>query len=105
MDFGLFTETALPADDLLSFVMPQLFSLRQWDKDHDTNYFHTLCAYIACGCNQKKTASSLSVHVNTLNYRLRKIAEQFDIHTDEPGALYKLPLSIRLMQYLDAALR
>ncbi|MDO5327106.1 MAG: helix-turn-helix domain-containing protein [Clostridia bacterium] len=105
MDFGIFTETALPADDLLSFVMPKLFSLRQWDKDHDTDYFHTLCEYIACGCNQKKTASSLSVHVNTLNYRLRKIAEQSDIHTDEPGALYRLPLSIRLMQYLDAALR
>ncbi len=56
----------------------------------------TLVGYLDSGGNYRRTARDLTVHVNTLRYRLTRIAEiiQADLH--DPEQRFRLLLAARL---------
>jgi hypothetical protein len=56
----------------------------------------TLDAYLSAGRNAKSAARSLSVHRNTLLYRLRKIEERLRIDMDNPETLFELELALAI---------
>ena len=101
LDWGLMGETGLSDQELTAFIPEPLLALRRYDGEHGTEYLRTLIAYLDNGCSQKKTAEALSAHINTVNYRMQRMGEQFGIHLDAPGALFQVTHAIRLMQYLN----
>ena len=52
-----------------------LGALIDYDASHGAQLVMTLSEYLDCGGNYDATARALSVHRNTLKYRLRRIRE------------------------------
>ncbi|RBW69061.1 PucR family transcriptional regulator [Bacillus taeanensis] len=53
----------------------ELQKLRQYDRIHNSGFVHTLEVFLNHDSNVKEAAHALHVHVNTLNYRLKRISE------------------------------
>lgn len=59
--------------------------------DHEPELFETLTAFFAANCSPSETADQLSIHRNTLGYRLQKIALLTGLDPrrfDEAGQIY-----------------
>ncbi len=72
----------LPATEnypLDTFLHPLLMDIDRYDKRNNTEYFKTLEAYILCGLNSSNASKELSIHKNTLHYRITRIKDLFDI--------------------------
>lgn len=100
-DMGLFQETGLNPDRILAFVYPPVLQILHYDTENKTEYLNTLASYIENNCNQKKTASSLFLHINTIAYRIQRIKELFGIQFSCPNDIYMVAHSIRLLRYLQ----
>lgn len=61
----------------------------------------TLGCYLSYGENRKLTADHLHIHVNSLKYRLQKIARLLDRSLDDPKVRFQLRLSFIIYQYLS----
>lgn len=62
--------------------------LIEYDRKHNKEYARTLFVFLLCGCNQHETARKLTIHRNTLLYRMNQIKELIssdlnDIHYRE----------------------
>jgi len=71
---------ALVGHDVNTFLHPVLIRILAWDNKYQTEYRKTLSAYLLSGRNNKQAAQNLSIHQNTLLYRISKIKEQFSIN-------------------------
>ncbi|MFD0716997.1 PucR family transcriptional regulator [Paenibacillus sp. GCM10027626] len=69
---------------------PLLAQLREHDREHKSDLIKTIAVYLSCDCNPKQTASLLHVHINTLHYRLNRVAELTGHHLRETGYLLSL---------------
>ena len=54
---------------------PIIGQLQTYDQENGTELLATLAGYLQCRCSQKDAAEHLHIHLNTLKYRLRRIAE------------------------------
>lgn len=73
------------------FPSRPLEKLREYDREHNGDLLHTLEVFLGCDSNTKLAAEALHVHTNTLNYRLKRIAEIGDIdlgNMDQKVSLY-----------------
>lgn len=59
----------------MSLRHPAVGMLKIYDEENDTELLNTLRIYLRNFCNQSDAAKELHVHLNTLKYRLKKIAE------------------------------
>ncbi|GEP25934.1 hypothetical protein CLE01_05320 [Cryobacterium levicorallinum] len=80
---------------------PRLFSAQaqavlNLDARSGTEYAATLRSYLDCGRDSARTATLLSVHQNTLRYRLRRVQELFGIDLDNADDTLMLWLSLRV---------
>lgn len=75
---------------------PSLEILRQYDQDHHTQLLHTLDVWLANERSNSLTADCLSIHRNSLNYRLQKIKDLLDIDFDCPDIRLTLMISFCL---------
>ncbi|MBW4840506.1 MAG: helix-turn-helix domain-containing protein, partial [Paenibacillaceae bacterium] len=53
----------------------QLARLQAYDQEHHSELAHTLEVFLTHDSNAKIAADALHIHANTLNYRLKRIAE------------------------------
>jgi sugar diacid utilization regulator len=86
--------------DLKDLCHPSLVSLIEYDKNYKTNYSETLYTYILNGQSQTKSANTLHIHRNTLNYRITKIAEIMGINLDDNTLMLHLHLSFKILEYV-----
>jgi hypothetical protein len=82
---------------------PRLFStpaqqVLDLDKRSGTEYAATLRTYLDCGRDSARTAALLSVHQNTLRYRLRRARDLFGIDLDDADDTLTLWLSLRVVE-------
>lgn len=56
-------------------VNSQLARLQAYDLEHHSELLHTLEVFLTHDSNAKTAADALHIHANTLNYRLKRIAE------------------------------
>ena len=63
-----------------------------YDQTHGTEYVRTLMAYLRCARSKVETCAELSVHRNTLEYRLSRMAELFGINLDDKDLVGLLTL-------------
>ncbi|MCI9133330.1 MAG: PucR family transcriptional regulator [Lachnospiraceae bacterium] len=83
--------------DLLGlYCHPALAILSRYDHANGTDFYHTLEAYLACGCSVKDTAQKLFIHRNSLNYRLERIRQLTQADLDHSKVRFLLEMSYRI---------
>lgn len=86
--------------NLMNYVHPAIWGLWEHDQAHDSELVETLFAFMQNGCNTAKTASLLSLHKNTLLYRLNRIKDVTNNDLGSGEDLFLFHLSIRTLIYL-----
>ncbi len=66
------------------YVHPVLKKIDRYDQENKTDYFKTLQIYSLCIHDRDLAATRLSIHRNTLHYRLNRIGDLFDLDYDDP---------------------
>jgi DNA-binding PucR family transcriptional regulator len=66
--------------------LPGTHALRiaEYDELHKKSFEETIHAYLSCGGNAIEAARLLEVHVNTVRYRLSRVATLFGLDLDDP---------------------
>lgn len=72
--------------------------LREYDKEHKTEYFETLRTYISCQMNAVKAAKELYIHRSTFLYRMAHIKELVNIRLEDSDQLLYLLLTYKLLE-------
>lgn len=86
--------------NLMNYCHPSIWQLWQHDNRHDSELVETLFAYIQNASNTARTADLLSIHKNTLLYRLNRIKEICDNDLTSGEDLFLFHISIRTLIYL-----
>lgn len=81
-----------------TFVHPVLYQIRDYDREHGTDYFNTLRAFSLNMHSRDKTAGQLGIHRNTLLYRLGRISELFNLPFEEPQTALTLLCGFLLLE-------
>lgn len=81
------------------FLHPELIRLEEYDKENNTDLMHTLKQYVLNARNTNKTSDDLSIHRNSLLYRLNRIREITNLDLDDGNEFCKIMLHIRLREY------
>ena len=84
----------------MDYVHPAIWALFEHDRAHGSELVETLFAYLQNGCNTARTALLLSLHKNTLLYRLGRIKEITGNDLASGEDLFLFHLSIRALLYL-----
>ncbi len=87
---------------LASFCEQWLSPLIAYDEQHHTDLLLTLGAYFANNGNMARTAHALSIHRNTLVYRLGRITEILQLDTDDASVRLNLHLALKIYRLLHA---
>ena len=99
-DFALLREADLSEETIMAFLYPPVVCMLQSDEAMKTEYLRTLSCYLAHACNKKATADSLYLHINTVNYRMNRIRDEFGVDPERPGEVARLSFGIRMLQAL-----
>ncbi len=75
-----------------------VIKLRDYDKEHKTDYYDTLRTYITCQMNAVKAAKELFIHRSTFLYRMAHIKELVDIDLEDSDQLLYLLLTYKLLE-------
>ncbi|MGY3715513.1 PucR family transcriptional regulator [Sutcliffiella cohnii] len=78
-----------------SYEHPAIFKLEQYDKVNNTNFLKTLEVFINEDSNMNDASKKLFVHINTLNYRMKRIVEITEI--DLKNVNEKMSIYVDLM--------
>lgn len=68
--------------------------IKQYDAQHGSEYYETIKVWLLNKSNVSKTAGKLSIHQNTVGYRLKKIGEIFEIDLQDCHVITELYLSL-----------
>lgn len=60
----------------------------------------TLATFLVCGESLKLTSERMFIHVNTLKYRLRRIADLLGVDLKDPNVRFRLRMAITIERYL-----
>lgn len=74
-----------------------LQALRQYDREHKTDYYETLRAYITNQMNAVQAAKALFIHRSTFLYRMAHIKELMKLDLEDSDQLLYLLLSYKLL--------
>ena len=78
-------------------IHPALYILKRYDEANKSELYMTLFQYLLHERNLVKTADILSIHRNSLLYRIKKIKELVDVDMDNPFLRQYLLISFQLM--------
>ncbi|MEW5813755.1 MAG: helix-turn-helix domain-containing protein [Actinomycetota bacterium] len=96
-DLGIYRMLAEVEDtsSVERFVREWLGPLLDYDETKGAELVRTLTQYLECGRSYDLTAEALSVHRNSLKYRLRRIREISGRDLGDPGTCFNLQLATR----------
>lgn len=87
--------------DLSTLIHPSLKKLKDYDKNKNTNLLETLKEYLINNRNSNLTASKLNIHRSTFFYRFHKIEDIMNISLNNNDNLFKLELSLKILDYIN----
>ncbi|WP_183345779.1 PucR family transcriptional regulator [Conexibacter arvalis] len=76
---------------------PELEALVAHDREHGTDFVATLRVSLEARSDNRETARRLGVHINTVRYRLRRIAELTRLRLDDGDVRFAIELQLRLL--------
>ena len=85
--------------DTPRFLSPQAEQMLQSDARSGTDYAATVRTYLDCARDSALTADRLSVHQNTLRYRLKRARDLFGVDLDNADDTLTLWLSLRVVEF------
>ncbi len=88
---------------LRQFCNHWLAPLADYDRQHHTDLLPTLSAYFANNGNMARTAHLLSIHRNTLVYRLSRITGIMQLDMDDSNVRLNLHLALKIQRMLDGS--
>ncbi len=80
-------------------MSPHATRVVEHDARTGSDYARTLLSYLSCGRDSAATAVRLSLHPNTLRYRLRRAQELFGVNLDNSDDTLLLWLSLRVAEF------
>lgn len=84
-----------------SYQKPEpIIILEDYDRKNNSELLVTLESYLDHDLNISETAKHLHIHINTLNYRLKRMAEIAQINFKDFNEKAELYLSLKLYKYL-----
>ena len=95
------SELCLKNDALPALCLPELFQLIEHCKNNGPELLDTLRAYLSCDRSKSGAAEQLSVHVNTVKYRIAQIQELTGLDLKDDETALQLMLSFKLMEYQE----
>jgi hypothetical protein len=78
---------------------PQARRILEFDARSATEYGKTVRTYLDCSRDSAEASARLSLHQNTLRYRLRRVHELFGIDLNNPDDTLTLWLSLRVAEF------
>lgn len=88
--------------NLHNLIHPYIKKIIINDKKHNTELLKTLSAYLDNNRNSNLAAKILKIHNSTFFYRFHKIESLLNISLSDSDILFKLELSLKLLNYLNA---
>jgi DNA-binding PucR family transcriptional regulator len=79
-----------------AFASGVLAPLREFDAEHGSQLLATLEAFVAREQSARSTAAALGQHVNTVRYRLEKIAQVTGLDHRVPSQMAQLALACEI---------
>lgn len=76
---------------------PELLLLKKYDREHDTDYYHTLAVYFKNNLHHVQSAKELFIHRSTFLYRLDRIRDISGLDIEDFGSRWYLLLSMKLL--------
>ena len=86
-----------PDDSARQLIRPEVRAFIDEDQAADGVFVDTLRTYVACDMNAKAAAAVLHIHVNTVYYRLDRIAERTGYDLRRLDQVIDLLLAVRLV--------
>ena len=83
----------------------QLGTLLDYDKRHHSDLLVTLAQYFNSGCNVDQAAVALSIHRNTLKYRLKRVRELLGQDLNDGPTRLNLHLATMVWHTLESLRR
>ena len=87
-------------NNLKDFVQTGLLTLKNYDREHQSELFYTLNTLSDQGCNYKETCEILHIHRNTLSYRIDRIKALTQLELTDPKVQFDLAYSFRILEFL-----
>jgi DNA-binding PucR family transcriptional regulator len=72
--------------------LPVVEYIARYDADHSKNYLDTLRAYVSAYGDFTKAGVALTLHPNTVRYRIRRLEELFGLDLSDPEHLLVISL-------------
>ena len=91
----------LETDSPEIYTHPVLERILQYDHLHKTEYYKTLRTYCLTMQNKESTSVQLSIHRNTLLYRLNRISDLFDVSYEAEQTALHLLVSFLLLDTME----
>ncbi len=103
-DLGIYTFLAHPdyRDDLRALRDSTIGNLINYEERQRADLLQTLEAFFQCHGNHTQTAELLSVHRNTLFYRMNRIAEITGLDLNQPDVRLAVHLALKIHRLLTA---
>jgi PucR family transcriptional regulator, purine catabolism regulatory protein len=103
-DLGIYTFLAHPdyRDDLRTLRDSTIGNLINYEERQRADLLLTLEAFFQCHGNHTQTAEMLSVHRNTLFYRMNRIAEITGLDLNQPDVRLAVHLALKIHRLLTA---
>ncbi|MGE7876593.1 helix-turn-helix domain-containing protein [Peribacillus muralis] len=98
-ELGMFQMIEALAGNKQRHAHPAILKLKAYDRKNQTELLQTLTVYLEKDCNPNEASRNLHIHVNTLNYRLKRISEVGTIRLKDPIQKMSLFLNIKLDEY------
>ena len=76
----------------------QILQLKQYDVQHQTEFYSTLECYIRNKFNAVQTARELQIHRSTFLYRMERLQTLFQLDLDQRDSLLYILLSMKMLE-------
>lgn len=87
---------------LVHYCNPRILEIKKYDQVHNTDYLHTLRSFFANDMSVGETAKSMHCHRNTIDYRIGKLKDIFNVDLTDNKRVFSYQLSMYILDYVDA---
>ena len=86
--------------DARVFLHPIILEMIRYDQENGSEFVKTLRTYLVTNRNSKESSRLLSIHQNTLTYRLSRIKDIFGVDFENGRLVLTLLISVLLVQII-----
>lgn len=99
---GLFRyfESILEKKQNDEYKYPVITKLQKYDHEHKTDLLNTIECFLDYDSNVNETAKKLHIHVNTLNYRLKRISDIAELDLKSAHEKFSLYMELKIRKYM-----